>query len=74
MVMLFKALSTLLFLLVSVLCCPHCCPHCPLAASWISYQPFDALVWQGLNDLTLDLDSSWGLYGYECICFQNLPK
>lgn len=30
--------------------------------------------WQGPKDLMLNLDSSWGLYSYECICFRNLPK
>lgn len=30
--------------------------------------------WQGANNLMFDLESSWGLHSYECICFRNLPK
>lgn len=80
----FKALYTLLFLLVSILmisylsvmCCTLLLPILPFSCRTGSAIDHLMLLsaWQELNDLMLDLDSFWGLYSYECICFQNLPK
>lgn len=55
-----------------------CCPHTLLPLNWGAGRAVGhgvlLSVWPGLGDRLLGLDSSWGLFSYECICRQNLPQ